>query len=121
MMGQAKNRGSRAQRIAEALGLKQRPLADIKKELGLTDDAEFLGYAVHRPGADEFLAQFYNTNLRTQKAWAKTPQVAIRYEDFSEAYDVSRKCEGSIVVGMFDIGDQIFVTELVTKNGESDS
>lgn len=108
-MGQAKNRGTKEQRIAESLGLKQRSLADIKKEYGLPDSAEFLGYGVHNAERDEFLAQFEETPAATKRAWAKDPQLALPYDEFAEAYEVSRKCKEAIVVGMFDIGDQIYV------------
>lgn len=114
-MGQAKNRGLREQRIADALGLKQRSLADIKKDYGLTDDANFLGYGVHQPDRDEFLAEFEYTLAATKRAWAKDPQFAIQYEGFADAYDASRKCPGSIVVGMFDTGDQIYVAQVGGK------
>ena len=111
-MGQAKNRGSREQRIAESQGLKQRSLADIKKEYGLPDTAEFLGYGVHNVERDEFLAQFEVTTAVTKRGWAKDPQLAIQHEGFAEAYETSRKCAGSIVVGMFDLGDQIYVAQV---------
>lgn len=111
-MGQAKNRGNREQRIADALGLKQRSLADIKKEYGLPDSAEFLGYAVHLPEPDEFLSKFDDNGYATKKLWAKDPQLAIQYEGFADAYEISRQCSGSIVVGMFDFGDQIYVAQV---------
>lgn len=108
-MGQAKNRGTREQRIAESLGLKQRSLADIKKECGLPDSAEFIGYGIHLPASDEFLSKFDDDSYVSKKLWSKDPQIAIQYEGFADAYDVSRKCAGTVVVGMFDLGDQIYV------------
>lgn len=111
-MGQAKNRGTKEQRIADALGLKQRPLADIKKEYGLPDSAEFLGYGIHLPEPDEFLAMFEEAAGATKKAWAKDPQAALTVDNFADAYETSRKCRGSIVVGMFDLGDQIYVAQV---------
>lgn len=36
-------------------------------------------------------------------------QLARTFSGVAEAHDVSQKCRGSIIVGMFDIGDQIFV------------
>lgn len=114
-MGQAKSRGSKEQRIADALGLKQRSLADIKKEYGLPESAEFLGYGVHNVERDEFLAQFEETPATTKRAWAKDPQLALPYGEFAEAYEVSRKCKVAIVVGMFDIGDQIYVAGITSN------
>ena len=114
-MGQAKNRGSKEQRIADALGLKHRPLADIKKEYGLHESAEFLGYGVHNVERDEFLAQFEDTPAATKRAWAKDPQLALQFDEFTAAYEVSRKCKEAIVVGMFDIGDQIYVAGITVN------
>jgi hypothetical protein len=57
-MGQAKQRGIRDQRIADALGLREIPLSDVKKEYGIAEDSEFLGYGVHIERSDEFLALF---------------------------------------------------------------
>lgn len=108
-MGQAKNRGSREERLAESLGMKQRSLTEIKKEYGLPENSEFLGYGVHNVERDEFLAQFEDTPAATKRAWAKDPQLALQFDEFAAAYEVSRKCKEAIVVGMFDIGDQIYV------------
>lgn len=108
-MGQAKQRGNRDERIARALGLREVSLSDIKKEYGLSEDAEFLGYGVHLEKADEFLAAFDESREVTRKAWAKTPEAALTFRSISYAHDISKACAGSIVVGMFDIGDQIYV------------
>lgn len=108
-MGQAKNRGTREQRVAESLGLKERSLANIKKEFGLPDSAEFLGYGIHLPEPDEFLSKFDDDGYVSKKLWSKDPQIAIQYKGIADAYDVSRKCVGTVVVGMFDLGDQIYV------------
>lgn len=108
-MGQAKSRGTREQRITEALGLVQRSLTDLKKDYDLPENAEFLGYGVHLPEPDEFLAQIDDDGYATKKIWAKDPQLAMTFPGVAEAHDVSQKCRGSIIVGMFDIGDQIFV------------
>lgn len=82
----------------------------------MAEDAEFLGYAVHLLDSDEFLASLSEESSLTRKAWAKTPEHAKTYKRFDLAYDDSRKCEGSIVVGMFDIGTQIFVATITDKN-----
>ncbi|MDC7716589.1 hypothetical protein PQU95_05105 [Vogesella sp. DC21W] len=111
-MGQAKKRGSREQRIADALGLNQRTLVDIKKEYGLPATAEFLGYGVHLPVPDEFLAMFEDTAVATKKAWCKNPQAALTMDSFADAYETSRKCRDSTVVGIFDLGDQIYVAQI---------
>lgn len=111
-MGQAKQRGTRDQRVAKALGLKEMSLSELKKEYGLKDDAEFLGYSVHIEKSDEFLAHFETSGALEKKGWAKTPELALRFDSIADAHDISKACKGSIVVGMFDIGEQIFVVTI---------
>lgn len=108
-MGEAKRRGSNSDRIANALGLKKVSLGELKKNLGLPDSAEFLGYAVHLIEKDEFLSQFDESVTLTRKTWTKSPELAKSYDDISEAYKASQKCAGSLVVGLFDTGNQIVV------------
>lgn len=111
-MGQAKNRGSREQRIAEAQGLVERSLDSIREDLGLPENAEFLGYGIHLQDRDEFLSFIKDTPAATQKAWTDNPINAVTYGSFADAYSDSKKCQGSIVVGMFDLGDQIYVAQV---------
>ncbi|MFY9261121.1 MAG: hypothetical protein WAO71_11495 [Gallionella sp.] len=113
-MGQAKQRGARTERIAKAMGLKERSLSEIKKELGLDEDASFLGYAIHLESSDEFLAEFQDVEngLVVKKVWAKTPEVALTYDELSQAYDVSKQCQCSVIVVMFDTGEKIMVYPL---------
>lgn len=115
-MGQAKNRGEREERIARAHGLRQLNLNDVKKKYGLSEDAKYLGYAVHLEESDEFLLELVDTPSQTTRKWAKTPELAKRYERFNLALDDASKCSGAIVVGMFDTGAQILVAA-VTGQG----
>lgn len=108
-MGQAKQRGARSDRVAEALGLKKKNLDDLKKELELPDDAVFCGYVVHIEEKDEFLASIKESPSFTERTFAKTPELAIRYDEFIDAYDVARAEKGEIVVILFDIGSQFKV------------
>jgi len=108
-LGQSKLRGDRDVRIAKALGLREMSINDVKKEYGLSQDATFLGYGVHLEKSDEFLAAFDESHHATRKAWATTPEAALMFQSFADAHDTSKACAGSIIVGMFDTGDQIFV------------
>jgi len=108
-VGQAKQRGNRDERIAKALGLREVSIADIKREYGLSEDAVLLGYGVHLEKSDEFLAAFDESLDVTRKAWAKTPEAALTFQSIADAHHVSKACAGSIVVGMFDTGSQIYV------------
>lgn len=111
-MGQAKQRGARADRVAEALGLKKRNLDELKKEFGLPDDAEFCGYIVHIEDKDEFLASINETSIAIERTFAKTPELAKRFDEFIDAYDVARADKGEIVVILFDVGNQFHVFTL---------
>lgn len=108
-MGQAKKRGTREERLAQRLGLVERSLDELKRDLGVPADAEFLGYGVHLEESDEFLSEFGDQGSVTRKMWVKTPELAKLYMEFSGAYDMSRKCPGSVVVGIFDSEKQVWV------------
>lgn len=122
-MGQAKNRGSQADReqqaktrrtaFAEKMGLEQRPLAEIKEELGLSPDAQFHGYAVHIPRSDEFLLQFSERKDVIARQWSKNPGLAKCFDDFSEPYMLSRPERGELVVAIFETESQYFVAEVI--------
>lgn len=108
-MGQAKQRGTRDQRLAQKLGLVERTLDDLKNQLNIPAEAEFLGYGIHLEASDEFLSKFDENPGVTQKIWAKTPELAMLFMDFSGAYNMARKCPGSVVVGIFDSESQVWV------------
>lgn len=111
-MGEAKRKRSRHDRIAKAQGLEERPLSEIKKMLGLPDSAEFCGYAVHHVEKDEFLANIEDTFAISKRVWAKTPELAKYYDNYGEVYKDSQKCDGSIIVGVFDVGNQLYVANV---------
>ena len=88
-MGEAKNRGSRQERIDQALHTyKPTSIVEIKRQMGLSEDCSFLGYVIHLPKTDEFLAKFEDDEYSTSKIWAAIPHLAIRYHDFHEAVEV---------------------------------
>lgn len=111
-MGQAKQRGAKEDRVAEALGLKKRNVNELKKELGLADDAEFCGYLVHIKSKDEFLHEIIDTPSAVRRSFCKTPETAKRFGEFIDAYDVARKEKEEIVVILFDIGKQLVIFEV---------
>lgn len=108
-MGQAKQRGTRDQRLAQKLGLIERSLDDLKRELNIPAEAEFLGYGVHLEASDEFLSEYEDIPAMIRKMWAKTPEMAKLFKDFSGAYEVARKCASSVVVGIFDSENKVWV------------
>lgn len=121
LVGQAKQRGSRAERKAqtvdakrragEALGLEERHLDEIREELNLSQDAPFHGYIIHIEASDEFLAEYHVTPLATSRAWTKNPGLAHRFEHFIDAYELARTGR-EIVVALFETGTQFAVSEI---------
>lgn len=111
-MGQAKNRGNRDQRIAEAMRLQELTIEELRADLKLTPTAEYLGYAIHLEKTDEFLADYSDTAAMVRKVWAKTPELALPLQSFAKAVEISRECRGSVIVVLFDIGTQIVVSPI---------
>ncbi|MGI9339750.1 hypothetical protein [Psychrobacter sp. PSP] len=97
-MGQAKARGTKAQREAEAkkrklekLDINERPIEEIYKEFDLPDNSQFLGYVVNITESDEYVARFEDTPDVTNTAYAKVPDLAMRFNDIADALDVGKK------------------------------
>ena len=121
-MGQAKQRGTQAERLAqsaeakrktaEALGFVQRDLNEVREELGLPQDSLFLGYVVHIPASDEFLMDLKDSPLATSRSWTTSPQLARRFEHFADAYNLARE-HREIVVGLFETATQYEVVEVL--------
>lgn len=110
-MGEAKRRGSRAERIKQALdNYKATPIEAVKKELGLPDTAKFLGYVIHLPDKDEFLADVKDDAIMKKWAWAKGPELALRFDNFKEAVKERNDCKGNPIIALlFDVDDKYYV------------
>lgn len=108
-MGQANQRGAKADRVSEALGLRKLSIEQIKKEFKLPDNAEFCGYLVHIKETDEFLHDIIDTPNAVQRSFAKTPELAKRFDEFIDAYEIARKEKGETVVLLFDLGGEYIV------------
>ena len=96
-MGQAKRRGSKEQRIADAqnrkleqLGVNEVNIAKLLADQGLPDDCEMLGYIIYLEERDEFLAAFEDDELATRASYAKTPEHALRIHDMNEVLRISQ-------------------------------
>lgn len=117
-MGQAKNRGTLEERMAqslaakrkaaEALGLVERSLDEVREEYGVPAGAPFLGYIVHIPETDEFLASFKNGAHATARHWTRDPGLAMRFDHFPDAHSLAREGR-EIVVGLFETDTQFLV------------
>lgn len=103
------NKLSKNDAVALSVGLKKTSLDDLRKQLGLPNDAEFCGYLVHVEDKDEFLGLIEETNLATKRGFVESPEHAKRFDEFGDAFKVARKEKNEIVVGLFDLGKQLCV------------
>jgi len=89
----------------------------LRKTLGFPDGTEFLGYAIYRKESDEFLAELKELPREgiTKKIWTRTPQHAVCYKTLAKALKISEECPASVVVGLFDTGNQIITVTMSVK------
>ena len=125
-MGQAKNRGTKEQRIAEArekqmksLDISQKPMEEIYQEFDLPEDSEFLGYVINIVESDEYLVSFSDSIDERRASYTKFPEMGLRFEDFHEALRVGKKVaekyETDICL-LFETTDQYRVIPTFTIN-----
>ncbi|ELW89674.1 hypothetical protein [Acinetobacter baumannii] len=96
-MGQAKQRGSLDDRIAEA---KQQKLVEeritineAKCRLGLPDSAEFQGYVIHLYDEDEFVSRVEESDLIINRIYVKIPDLAHKYDSAEDALNEALKID----------------------------
>lgn len=92
------------------MAVKETKIADVIKALGLPAESKFLGYVVHLPNEDEFLAYSKESAGIVQRAFAKTPHGAKIYSSYKKALRDSKGC--SQVADphlLFDVGNQYYV------------
>lgn len=86
------------------------PPGDLKRDLGLPAQAKFVGYGVHLPLRDEFLALDRSVGDSQGWGWTPFPNYALHISRYDKASrTASRYGRGAIVVYMFDVGDQYIV------------
>lgn len=114
-MGESKKRGSKQERIEQALNrYKPTSIDEIRRQMGLPDGSSFLGYVIHLPESDEFLAHFDDSDHKIVKLWAAIPDLAIRYQDFHHAVKVlkavSQSGRQTLLALLWEEDSQYFVT-----------
>lgn len=119
-MGQAKNRGSLEERIIQAqerqnnyYGTKS-SIEEVKQELGLPDDAQAIGYVIHLPDEDEFVAQIQDNHMIFSVGYTKLPEIAKIYEEPDQAIDDAKKITKHklLVCVLFESSKQYFINDL---------
>ena len=88
-MGQAKQRGSLEERIAQAqqeiLEGEKVTIEEAKRRLELPNSAEFIGYVIHLYDQDEFVGKVEETALSINRVYVKIPDLAQIYETAEDA------------------------------------
>lgn len=92
------------------MSIKKTSTTEIIKELGLPEGSKCLGYVVHLPNEDEFLAYCKETHEMTQRAFSKTPNGAKVYKVYKKALRDAKGCnQKAETYLLFDIGSQLIV------------
>lgn len=114
-MGQAKQRGT-AERRAEQARARQREGRDrididaLRKEQGVPEDAEFLGFVVWLRERDEFLVHVRDLPDRTERGYGSLVDKAVLFDTWDVAAphaDASK--HPATVAAAFDLGSKIIV------------
>ena len=111
-MGQAKQRGSLQERIAQSqqkkLDGEHITIEEAKRRLDLPDTAEFLGYVIHLYDQDEFLGNVEETTLGINRIYVKIPDHAKIYESVEGAVSDALKIDKYrlLVCMLFKVNDE---------------
>ncbi|RGD92582.1 hypothetical protein [Acinetobacter sp. SWAC57] len=111
-MGQAKNRGSLRERIAQAqqekLEGERITIEEAKRHLDLPDTAEFLGYVIHLYDEDEFVGKVEETEMAINRIYVKIPDLAQIYETAEDAVNEALKIDKYrlLVCMLFKVNDK---------------
>lgn len=88
-------------------GVKERPIQEVIEELGLPTESKLLGYVIHLPVEDEFLAFLKETSAIVKRGFEKTPEAAKLYQSYNRALRDAGKCKQKAEPNLlFDIGTQ---------------
>jgi hypothetical protein len=111
-MGQAKQRGSLQERIAQAQQQKvdgeRITIEEAKRRLELPDDAEFLGYVIHLYDQDEFVGRIEENDIAINRVYVKIPDLAQIFDSVEEAIDEALKIDKYrlLVCLLFEVDNQ---------------
>ncbi len=86
---------------------------ELNKRFGLPESAIFCGYLVHITHKDQFLSTVMETCSVSQRNFVRTPELAQRFNEYGEAYNIARPENNEKIVGLFDLGTQLHVYPIV--------
>ena len=119
-MGQAKNRGSLEDRIKQSqekqdnfYGSKA-TIEEIIKGLDLPADSKAIGYVIHLPEKDEFVATINDNNISFSVAYARTPELAMIYDEPQKAISDAKKISKHklLVCVLFETSNQYMINDI---------
>jgi len=117
-MGQAKQRGSLQERIAQAQQQKvdgeRITIEEAKRRLELPDDAEFLGYVIHLYDQDEFVGKIEENDIAINRVYVKIPDLAQIFDSVEEAIDEALKIDKYrlLVCLLFEVDNQHMIHDV---------
>lgn len=94
--------------------LQQTSIKEVLSELGLPPASIFMGYVIHRPDTDEFVAAAIENEEMSSWIWTQFPQKAHSFKSFDEAYSLAKTyIKAPLCVGLlFDLGESLFFSSL---------
>lgn len=109
-MGQAKQRGARAERVAAANENNMRKLSEVIAELGIPKESGFLGYVLHNQMKDDYLLSVRESDQIIRSMYTMFPEKALRFDDHRNALKVCSRFNGDLLIGLlFDAEDKYIV------------
>jgi hypothetical protein len=85
----------------------------LRKHMNLQPSSKFLGWAVHLPGTDEFLAVHTAGPDAMLTAWTQGPKAARLFTSAPAAGAiVTRQSRPAVLVAIFDVGADLAVIEV---------
>ena len=119
-MGQAKQRGTLEQRVKQAQEQKddfygtERSVAEVLAELGLPKESTVKGYVIHLPEKDEFVATINDNNITFSVAYARTPELAMIYDEPQKAISDAKKISKHklLVCVLFETSNQYMINDI---------
>lgn len=86
-------------------------ITEIMEKLGIPKDSKYLGYVIHLPNEDEFLAFYQSTKSSVQRGFSRSPESAIKYKSYKKALSHAKSCKQIAEVWLaFNLNHQILVT-----------
>lgn len=92
------------------MSIEKTNISTVIKELGLPKSSVYLGYVIHQPESDDFLAAITIVADSSKRIFCKHPDVAKRYVSYNDALNEANRCilKAEVLI-LFDTGDEFHV------------